>query len=255
MIATAYGNKEITRRSMILTRRIFTDWFDRTYVIHLMERTDRLGSILEQFAKVGVCPEPGRVEIFPAFKPESADGFPNCGARGCFQSHREALARAMEDNLHRVLMIEDDLEMDQALLGLPGSLLDQLDQAEWGIAYLGHNLPMPPLDPPQFVITRGEPIGSHFYAIQGEAIPKLIAYLDSMLTRQPGDPLGSPMDYDGALTMFRRFHPEVRTVAATTSLGRQGASRSDVRPRPWDRYPLVRDLAMLARGVRALAKK
>jgi len=240
---------------MIVTRRSFTDWFDRTYVIHLAERKDRLRSIVAELAKVGVCEEPGRVEIFPAFKPSSPDGFPNIGARGCFLSHREALVKAIQDNLQRVLMIEDDLQLDQPLLLEPAHLLDQLDQADWGIAYLGHNLPMPPLNPPQFVLTREEPLGSHFYAVQGEAMPKLVAYLDSMLARPPGDPLGGPTDYDGALAMFRRFHPEVRTVAATTSLGWQGSSRSDVRPRLWDRYPVARNLAGLARGIRALTKK
>jgi hypothetical protein len=240
---------------MTLAKCCFTDWFDRAHVIHLEERTDRLRSIVAQLAKVGVCPEPGRVEVFSAFKFETAGGFPCSGARGCFFSHREVLVKAMHDKLHRVLVMEDDLEIDQALLLEPAQLLDQLDHTDWGIAYLGHNLPMPPLNPPQFVLTRGEPIGSHFYAIQGEAIPKLIAYLDSMLTRPPGDPLGSPMDYDGALSMFRRLHPEVLTVAATASLGWQGASRSDVRPRPWDRYPLVREFAGLARSFRALARK
>jgi len=60
---------------MIVTRRSFTDWFDRTYVIHLAERKDRLRSIVAELAKVGVCEEPGRVEIFPS-SPHRPMAFP-----------------------------------------------------------------------------------------------------------------------------------------------------------------------------------
>lgn len=235
---------------MPVTRRAFADRFDRTYIVNLPDRQDRLAEIRAQLAKAGIDPQGGRVQIFPAIKPESANGFPNAGARGCFLSHREILSRAIEDKLGRVLMIEDDL----VLSGLAGSrseeMLDGLDSIEWGIAYLGHSMRLPRCSPPRFLATTDSTIGSHFYAVQGEAIPLLVNYLNTVLTREEGDPLGGPMHYDGALTMFRQTHPEVITVAASEPLGYQGSSRSDITPRSWDMVPMLREVAPLLRRVK-----
>ena len=154
----------------------------------------------------------------------------------------------MEDSLKRVLIMEDDVEFDSLLVIGPREILNGLDRMEWDLAYLGHNLALPEAARPQFLRTEEITTGAHFYAVQGEAIAKLVEYLDAVLTRAPGDPLGGPMHYDGALTMFRRAYPEVRTVAASPSLGKQAHSRSDISPKPWDRYPITRDLAQFVRG-------
>ena len=233
---------------MVVARRVLTDWFDRAYVVHLPERHDRMKIVLGQFDRVGIEPVAGRLEIFPGIRPSSENGFPTVGARGCFLSHREVLARAMKDNLRRVLIMEDDVEFHSMLVISPREILDDLDRTQWGIAYLGHSLEMPEAMPPQFLLTEERTTGAHFYAVQGAAIAQLVDYLDSVLTREPGDPMGGPMHYDGALTMFRRAHPKVRTVAANPSLGKQAHSRSDISPKPWDRFPITRDLAQLMRG-------
>jgi glycosyl transferase family 25 len=233
---------------MVVVRRVLTDWFDRTYVVHLPERHDRMKIVLGQLDRVGIEPEVGRLEIFPGIRPKTKHGFPTAEARGCFLSHREVLTRAMKDNLRRVLIMEDDLELHSMLVISPREILGGLDGMEWGLAYLGHNLEMPEGMPPQFLLTEEVTRGAHFYAVQGAAIGQLVEYLDAVLTREPGDPLGGPMHYDGALTMFRYAYPNVKTVAANPSLGKQTHSRSDIMPKPWDRFPITRELAQLMRG-------
>ncbi len=233
-------------------RRNFTDWFERTYVINLPQRRDRRQQILHQFSRAGVSLEPGRVEIFPAFKPESPAGFPSIGARGCFLSHREVLLTALREGVKRVLVLEDDLELTHHILDRPAVMLSTLDNTPWGLAYLGHNLDLAETHPPQFVVTQQSSVGAHFYALQGEAIAQCVDFLDAVLTREPGDPLGGPMHYDGALTMFRSAHPSLQTVACTVPLGHQGSSRSDITPRPWDRYPVLREVSHTLRRLRRL---
>lgn len=233
---------------MAVARQVFTDWFDRTYIVHLPERHDRMKIVLGQLDRVGIEPEAGRLEIFSGIRPTTESGFPTVGARGCFLSHREVLARAMKDNLRRVLIMEDDVEFHSLLIISPGEILDGLDGMEWGLAYLSHSLEIQEGAPPRFLPTEEITKGAHFYAVQGAAIRQLAEYLDAVLARAPGDPLGGPMHYDGALTMFRRAHAKVKTVAANPSLGRQAHSRSDISPKPWDRFPITRELAQLVRG-------
>jgi hypothetical protein len=46
-------------------------------------------------------------------------------------------------------------------------------------------------------------------------------------------------------------HPDVVTLMATPSLGGQRSSRSDIFPNKWyDRLPLTRQIAGLARGIK-----
>ena len=56
------------------------------------------------------------------------------------------------------------------------------------------------------------------------------------------------MSPDGALTWFRRAHPEIRTLLVSPSVAGQRSSRSDLSPRPWDRVPGVRDAVAKSLG-------
>jgi glycosyl transferase, family 25 len=249
--ARSSGRKRFT----LSGRRNFTQWFDRTFVINLPHRRDRLNQITAQLARAGVKFQTGRVEVHAARRVDSAGGFPNIGARGCFISHREILVNAVNLGLKRVLILEDDLELALPVIERTEEIFASLDGQEWGLAYLGHNLNLPHTAVPQFIVTEKTSPGAHFYAVQGQAIPELVAFLDAVLTRQPGDPLGGPMHYDGALSMFRHANPHIITIAATVPLGYQGSSRSDITPRPWDRYPIVRTLSHVLRAMRRLVRR
>jgi hypothetical protein len=93
-------------------------------------------------------------------------------------------------------------------------------------------------------------VTSHFYAVNGPVIPRLVEYLKKVQQREPGDPLGGPMELDGALTMFRQANPDVLTWIARPNLGKQRPSRSNITFRWYDRFPVVQQAADIGRLVR-----
>jgi hypothetical protein len=80
---------------------------------------------------------------------------------------------------------------------------------------------------------------AHFYAVHGSVFDRLIEYLEQCMVRPPSDPVGGPMEYDGALSMFRRWNPDVVTLIAQPSLGGQRSSRSSIHGRRIENIPGV----------------
>jgi hypothetical protein len=213
------------------TMSTLKDFFPLARVINLPERRDRYRAIERQLAMLGMQFAPGEVEVFAAKRPDSAAGFPGIGARGCFLSHLEVLKDARDRGLESILIIEDDLEVLPANVSRLNAIVDQAKDKRWGIMYLGHVEELDPVSEPQ-LISYDSPIKtSHMYGVHHSALGPLIEYLERCLLRPPGDPVGGPMHYDGALTMFRASHPEVVTLIAQPSLGGQRSSRSDITPR------------------------
>jgi hypothetical protein len=231
------------------------DYFARGYVINLPERTDRRREVEREL--VALAAPPGWIEFFPAVRPDSAAGFPSLGVRGCFLSHLAVLKRAAELGLPNVLIMEDDLAIFSRFGERSTRFLSALAGRDWDMVYLGHLLPDEPETGEPFRVHTGPVIGGHFYGVNGRTIPKLIDFLEAVLTRPPGHPDGGPMFSDGARTMFRARHPEVVTLLATPSLGGQRSSRSDLSPGWKDRVPLVRTLTAVGRSVyrRLVGKK
>jgi hypothetical protein len=59
------------------------------------------------------------------------------------------------------------------------------------------------------------------------------------------------MQIDGGFNTFRRQNPDVTTLIAVPELGVQRSSRSDIASAKFfDRIPVLRDLADMARSVR-----
>jgi len=91
-----------------------------------------------------------------------------------------------------------------------------------------------------------------------EAASKAAAYLGAFYSDpafEPDPKAASEPDFDshlrppidGALVWFRRAHRELRTRFAKIAF--QRSSRSDVTPSTFDRYPILRELAGVARAV------
>lgn len=228
------------------------EFFDRVYVINLPERTDRRRVMEKELTRAGMPLTPGKVEIFPAIRPADKAGFPSIGACGCFRSHLAIFKLAVTNNARNVLMVEDDLNISDQFREHFDSLARQLDATKWDFAYFGHVLEKPaggevkmsPCAPETKLMT------THFYAANGAVLPRLIDFLEQMQQRPPGDPRGGPMHVDGALSTFRRQHPDVVTLVAEPNLGFQRSSPSDVAVRKWmDRYPGAKQIAAVARAV------
>jgi glycosyl transferase family 25 len=227
-----------------------TDFFTLSRVVNLPERTDRLREITAQLDAMGMPFAAGEVELFPAINPAEADGFPNTAVRGCFLSHLEILRDAQARGVASLLVMEDDLQVLPQDVETLSSMAEHLVERPWGIAYFGHSLPSAPEQTPGWVAFHGELRTSHFYAVHASVFNRLIAYLEDCLERPPGHPVGGPMEYDGALNMFRLWHPDTITLIAQPSLGGQRSSESDIHPSGVQRVSGIREAVTLARLVR-----
>ncbi len=234
-----------------------TEYFPKAYAINLKSRTDRRREMDRMLKRAGLADPPGWVEYFPGVKVDSAEGFPNAGARGCFLGHLGVFKKALDEGLPNVLVMEDDLEITPEFLDRADAIVDELRRREnWGFAYFGHILnDEPHHDPvvPLRLVTGPVSMG-HFYALNGPVIPRLIEYFEAVLTRPPGHPDGGPMFNDGACSMFRERNPDVLTLVAQPNMGRQRSSRSDISAQWFDKLPGVGGLAGVARSVKRWAR-
>ncbi len=231
----------------------FIDFFERTYVINLPTRKDRRKLITKELQKVNMPVTPKKVEIFPGICPDSPGGFPGLGVRGCFLSHLSILKAAQREGLKNVLVIEDDLFISDKLKNHQDTLTEQLKTKDWGFVYFGHYLEtndtneviLSPYLPNQGIVT------AHFYAINKNILGRLIDFLEVLQERPSGHPQGGPMHLDGAYSTFRAQNPDIITLIASPSLGRQRSSRSDIAQRQWfDQTPGVKQLITVLRNSR-----
>jgi len=117
-----------------------TDYFERTYIINLPERKDRLWMIKHELKRAGSKLTPGKAEIFSGIRPDDPGVFPNVGARGCFLSHLSILKQAQKKNLKNVLIMEDDLAMSDLFIKNEEAIVENLKARAWGVVYPGHIL-------------------------------------------------------------------------------------------------------------------
>ncbi|WZO99076.1 glycosyltransferase family 25 protein [Isosphaeraceae bacterium EP7] len=224
------------------------DYFDHTYIVSLLSRTDRRRDVTLELKKHGMPLQPGKVEFFDACRPDSPAGFENIGYRGCFMSHLEILRKARDGGFSRVLILEDDVKLTPQFDEYRDEVVRQLTSTDWDIVYLGHPASLPAGPGLQFVRHDKPLLLTHCYAVNGKALDRLVVFLEALLTRPPGDPEGGPMSYDGALSTFRRRNPDVVTLLANPNLATQRPSRTDIHDNRWfDRVPGVQQMATLAR--------
>jgi hypothetical protein len=228
-----------------------TDLFDRAYVINLPARADRRKSVARELRRAGMPLSPGRVEVFPAIRPDSAGRFPSIGARGCFLSHLMVLKKARDQLSGNLLVLEDDLSLNPAFGDLEPEIAHQLAEADWDIVYFGHRSGMNAQEGPVLVPCDGPVLLAHFVGYHRRVLGRLIEFLELLIARPAGHPDGGPMHFDGALSTFRSQNPDVVTLLTWPMLGWQGSSRSDICDGNWfDRVPVLRELAGCARGVK-----
>lgn len=229
-----------------------TDYFDQIRIVNLPIRQDRRREVIQQLQSIGLQIGVNNVAFFEAVRPSDAAGFPSIGARGCLLSHLQILKEALASHCQRLLILEDDVNfIDNFSADLPDRL-KALEHWQWDICYLGHSFAVSSQKPSGFSYC-SEPIQtSHAYAVNGQTLPALIAYLEAVLNREPGDPRGGPMHYDGALSMFRAQNPHIKTLILTPSVVYQRPSRTDIHDLAfYDRLPGLKQLANWARKLKA----
>jgi hypothetical protein len=216
------------------------------FVINLKHRTDRRLAMREQLSRVGWS-----AEFFPAIRPQEPAGFPSIGARGCFLSHLSVLKKAEHAGAQHVVILEDDLNFGLAFADHWRSAMSALTAHEWSIFYPGHAMKNLPAGLSRVAPETGIQC-THFMVISGPALPKLIAGLETILSRPPGHPLGGPMHLDGAYSTLRAQNHTLVTYAYFPALGYQRSSRTDVGVAKWfDRVGILSPLVDAARKLRA----
>jgi hypothetical protein len=231
-------------------------FFGRVMVINLETRVDRRAEMGEQLRDIGLGFDSPNVQLFQATKPQHAAGFESVGAHGCFMSHLTVLRQARDQGVGSVVILEDDLNFCERFSEKFDTIARFLKSEPWGILY-GSYFVSEPLEHsalPCVQATSKLLIGTTaFLAISGQHIPALVAYLEAMLTRLPGDPQGGPMHIDGAYCWFRQSHPEVVTWLCNPAVGFQRASKTDVHSLRW--FDRVAWLAWLIAKVRRLRNR
>jgi glycosyl transferase, family 25 len=187
---------------------------------------------------------------FDATRPDCAEGFPSVGSGGCFLSHLGVLRLILERGYKQPLVLEDDASFCREFRDNPEPWIRELNALPWDLCYFGGQTEAPVVSAGRFASCSVGVQTSHAYAVGCRVVPALVEYLEATLRRPPGHADGGPKHVDGAFTMFRERHPEVRTLIATPPIAIQRSSRSDIGRRGlWDRLPIVRDLATVARSL------
>lgn len=90
---------------------ILKTYFDRVVVINLDRREDRWKAVQEKLAKINwPFKEPERFSAYDGDKLPTPIGWTSGkGTWGCLLSHREVLARAIQDRVQNILVLEDDI--------------------------------------------------------------------------------------------------------------------------------------------------
>jgi glycosyl transferase, family 25 len=229
------------------------EYFQRIYVINLPHRSDRRREMAEQLNKIGLSFESPNIQLYRAVRPETPEGFPTIGARGCFLSHLGVLRDACSRGHERILIFEDDLNFVPDFSARMGKVTNALEQIDWSIFYGGYAVKTPLHADGDKLIVGAEPAvaiqNAHFIGFRGAAICDAIDFLETLLSRPPGDPRGGPMHVDGAYNWFRNQFPSSITLLSTSQLGYQRRSRTDIHTLHWfDRVSGVRYLVALLRS-------
>ena len=115
-----------------------TDFFEKIYIINLIDRKDRRYEMERQLSKIGIRLPNDKVIFFPAIRPDALAGFPSIGARGCFLSHLGVLNDAAERGFKRILVCEDDLDFVRDFNHRIDRVLNKLAEVPWAIFYGGY---------------------------------------------------------------------------------------------------------------------
>jgi hypothetical protein len=223
-------------------------YFGAIFVVNLAHRKDRRREMEAELARAGI-----QATFFEAIEPKELGDWPSLGARGCFLSHYSILKRAQEAGLRSVLVLEDDVDFAADIAAKGPELVNQIAGQPWDFLYPGHVETIEAAEGSglQLVEWHAGLLTTHFYAVNGTALPRVVDFLEQVNSRPNGHPLGGPQHVDGAYSTFRAQNPDVRTLIAWPVLGFQRSSRSDVTLSRLDSLPLIGQTINVARKLRS----
>ena len=235
---------------------ILQEFFAKIYVINLASRGDRRAEMQAQLNKIGLSLEHPSVFLFDAVRPDLIGEWPSIGARGCFMSHLGVLQHADRNKFKSILILEDDINFVENFEDRFRIVVDALAEREWGIFYGGYQIPkteMPSTKNGVVALLKPEvPVTTtHFIAFEGKNIREICSYLEAIVSRKSGDPLGGPMHVDGAYSWYRREFVKTITLISTRKLGYQRSSRTDISDLKWiDKLLLTKNILSILRKIK-----
>jgi glycosyl transferase family 25 len=229
------------------------EYFDRTCIINLPERTDRLRQIRGEVPRCGGDDHPEKVQIPPAPKPADAYGFASRGVYGSYLSHLNILEDALRDGLETVWILEDDAIFSARMVREQAQVVEFLRQNPWDMCFLGHTLRRELYGKPRGLIRYSNVFRwSHCYVVHARILPSLIAYLKENMDNPEGHPRGGKLYIDAAYIYFRQLiNPETVSLVANPVMAVQRGSVSSLAGGHWyDRSRWLVPPAGLARSLR-----
>ena len=158
------------------------NYFDKIYCINLDKRKDRWQKCQEIFKKLNIEVErisaveghPKNIKVYHSILKKRA------GLVGCHLSHLKCIKLAKENNFKNVLILEDDIEFDNAFISKFSKLVLPDD---WKLLYLGgnNNVGNPILiEFSKHVYQTKNTMAAHSYAIDNTIYDELIDLLIKM---------------------------------------------------------------------------
>jgi len=140
--------------------------FPLSYCVNMDERTDRWNACQAEFDKLNFYPE-----RFSAIK----DANP---AFGCWQSHLAILKQAQREDKN-VLIFEDDVEIMPGAEDTVERALDEFENIEWDMFYLGGNILMPFFQVTDHLARLQHCQSTHSYGVNKKLLPLLVPFIEA----------------------------------------------------------------------------
>ena len=228
------------------------DYFDRTCIINLPERADRLRLLQRELVCFGGDVHGAKVQVPYAPRPDDANGFFSKGVYGSFLSHLNILREAIRDGLQTVWILEDDATFSRRMAREQDQIIDVLRRTSWDLCYFGHNLTYELAGAEKGLVPHTALFHwAHCYAVHSRVLSRLVEYLEETLSNPPGHPRCGRVYIDAAYSAFRWFNPDVVTLVANPAMSLQRGSVSSLAGGHWyDRQALLVPLVSLARSAR-----
>jgi len=214
---------------------------DMIYIVNLAFRADRRAEMAAQLELIGLTYDHPKVTLIAACRPDDPGEFPNIGSRGCFLSHLSILKDACAQGHNCILVLEDDADFTGKFYNCSSVQAQKIHNANWDKFYFGSVLETAKTSEFFAPIASDDPLKlTHAIMMRKTAFTEMVPYLEAMLTRKLGDPLGGPMHLDGAYSWFRRENPDIQTSATVDQWVTQRSSKTDIHDTGWkERIPLI----------------
>jgi hypothetical protein len=168
---------------------MFSEYFDKTVVISLAQRSERRERLLRNLEECGLKDDFEWFEAIDGSKLEAPPGWASgAGGWGCLLSHLEILRKAIADDVRSILILEDDVCFSRHTHEWLPAFMDAVP-SDWHQMYLGGQHLLAPHATENPLVWIPENINrTHAYAVTKAGAVRLLRFLSSLelYTTEPG---------------------------------------------------------------------